>query len=131
MTTYVFTMNERKNVLIVEDDPLQSMMAGDLAEESGLAPVFASDADRAIEILESRTDISLVMTDVEMPGSMNGIKLAGIIRERWPPIELLVVSGNVLRETVDLPERSRFLNKPYPPDRLIRTLRTLAFPKPS
>lgn len=120
-------MPDRKNVLIVEDDPLQSMMAGDLAEESGLTPLFAGDADRAIEILESRTDISLVMTDVEMPGSMNGIKLVKIIRDRWPPIELLVVSGNVLRETVDLPERSRFINKPYPPDQLIRTLRKLAY----
>lgn len=124
-------MDTKKTVLIVEDDPLQSMMAGDLAEESGLAPVFAGDADRAIEILESRADISLVMTDVEMPGSMNGVKLVEIILERWPPIELLVVSGNVLRETVDLPDRSRFLNKPYPPDQLIRTLRTLAFSKPN
>jgi two-component system, response regulator PdtaR len=120
-------MPDRKNVLIVEDDPLQRMMAGDLAEESGLTPVFAGDADQAIVILESRADISLVMTDVEMPGSMNGIKLVQVIRRRWPPIELLVVSGNVLRETVDLPERSRFINKPYPPDQLIRTLRTLAF----
>lgn len=102
-------------------------MAGDLAQESGLTPVLASDADRAIEILESRSDISLVMTDVEMPGSMNGINPVEIIRNRWPPIELPVVSGNVLRETADLPERSEFINKPYPPDQLIRTLRKLDF----
>lgn len=119
-------MDAKIYVLVVEDDPLQRMMAGDLVEESGFVPVFSSNADRAIEILEGRDDISMVMTDVEMPGSMNGIKLVAIIHDRWPPIKLIVVSGNILRENVDLPARSRFINKPYPPDQLIRALQSMA-----
>src|SRR5690349_15857071 len=107
-------MRHRRHVLIVEDDPLQMMMAADLVEECGLTPVRATNADRAIEVLERRDDICIVLTDVEMPGSMDGLKLAAVVRNRWPPIQLLVVSGNVVRENIDLPEASRFINKPYP-----------------
>lgn len=119
-------MPNRRHVLIVEDDPLQMMMAVDLVDESGLISVSARNADQAIEILESRDDICIVLTDVEMPGSMDGLKLAAMVRDRWPPIQLLVASGNVVRENIDLPEASRFIDKPYPPDQLIRTLRSMA-----
>jgi CheY-like chemotaxis protein len=112
--------------LIVEDDPLQMMMAADLVEESGFTPLRAGNADQAIEVLERRDDICIVLTDVEMPGSMDGLKLAAVVRDRWPPIQLLVVSGNIVREKIDLPKASRFINKPYPPHQLISTLRSMA-----
>jgi CheY-like chemotaxis protein len=88
-------------------------------------PIGAGNADQAIEILESRDDICIVLTDVEMPGSMDGLKMAAVIHDRWPPIQLLVVSGNILREEVHLPDAGRFINKPYPPDQLVRTLRAM------
>ena len=69
-------------------------MAGDLVEDAGLEPIFASNADDAVRILEGREDVGIVFTDVRMPGSMDGIKLAAAVRDRWPPIKLVVVSGH-------------------------------------
>ena len=112
-------------VLVVEDDPLQMMIAGDLVEDAGLTPIFAHNADEAMVILESRDDIRIVLTDVDMPGSMDGLHLAGVVRNRWPPIQLVVVSGHMLVEHAELPERSRFFNKPYAPDKMIGALRSL------
>lgn len=112
-------------VLVVEDDPLQRMIAGDLVEDAGLTPVFAQNADEAIVVLESRDDIRIVLTDVDMPGSMDGLRLAGVVRNRWPPIQLVVVSGHMLLEHAELPERSRFFNKPYASDKMISALRSL------
>jgi DNA-binding NtrC family response regulator len=112
-------------VLVVEDDPLQMMIAGDLVEDAGLTPIFAENADEAIVALESRDDIRIVLTDVDMPGSMDGLRLAAVVRNRWPPIQLVVVSGHMLIEHAQLPERSRFFNKPYAPDKMIGALRSL------
>jgi len=75
-------------VLVVEDDAFIRMMAVDLIENAGFETVEAVDADRAIEILCVRKDIRIVFTDIDMPGSMDGMKLARAIRDRWPPIEL-------------------------------------------
>jgi CheY-like chemotaxis protein len=80
-------------VLVVEDDELQRMLATTLVEEAGYDAVEADSADEAITILESRKDIRIVFTDIEMPGSMDGLKLARAIRDRWPPIGLILTSG--------------------------------------
>jgi CheY-like chemotaxis protein len=117
---------DRPVVLIVEDDPLQMMVTEDLVEEAGFDSVVAANADQAIAILERRNDIRIVLTDVNMPGSMDGLRLAAVVRDRWPPVELVVVSGAVLAEHVQLPERSLFFSKPYPPDQMVSTLRKLA-----
>jgi CheY-like chemotaxis protein len=100
-------------ILVVEDEVLVRMMAVFVAEDSGFVVLSAATADEAIKILESRSDIRLVFTDVNMPGSMNGLRLAHAVRGRWPPVELLVTSalGNITSR--DLPERGRFLAKPY------------------
>jgi CheY-like chemotaxis protein len=73
----------------------------------------AGDADEAIHILELRDDIDLVFTDVQMPGTMDGIKLAHYIRDRWPPVKLIVASGAAILEESMLPDGSRFFPKPY------------------
>ena len=112
-------------VLVVEDDPLQMMIAGDLVEDAGLTPIFAKNADQAIAILESRNDIRILLTDVDMPGSMDGLRLAAVTRDRWPPIQVVVVSGHMLVEQAKLPDHSRFFNKPYAPDKMITALRSL------
>jgi len=103
----------RPVILVVEDEVLVRMMAVMVAEDSGFEALSAATADEAIKILESRSDIRLVFTDVNMPGSMNGLRLAHAVRDRWPPVELLVTSalGNVTAK--DLPARGRFLSKPY------------------
>jgi two-component system, response regulator PdtaR len=120
-------MADKLLVLIVEDDPLQRMMAGDIVEDAGFEPLYAANADQAMTILETREDVRILLTDVDMPGSMDGLKLAEVVNDRWPPIQIMVVSGHVLPEETNLPTRSRFINKPYAPDRVITALKMLAF----
>lgn len=113
-------------VLIVEDEPLLRMMAVDLIEEAGFVVIEASDADQAVHLLETRLDIRIVFTDIDMPGSMDGLKLAAAIRDRWPPIEIIITSGAVTNAAAQLPDRAVFFPKPYDHDRLISTLHTFS-----
>lgn len=105
--------NGRPVVLVVEDVALIRMAAVDLVEAAGYDALEAEDADAAIRILEARADIDLVFTDVQMPGTMDGIKLAHYIRNRWPPVKLIVASGKAILEESSLPTGSRFFSKPY------------------
>ena len=105
--------NGKAVVLIVEDEMLIRMGAVDLVLSAGYEALEARDADEAIRILEERQDVDLVFTDVQMPGTMDGIKLASFIRGRWPPVKLLVASGNAIVEESSLPDGSRFFAKPY------------------
>lgn len=100
-------------VLVVEDDAFIRMGAVDLVLAAGYEALEAKDADEAIRILEGRPDIDLVFTDVQMPGTMDGIKLTHYIRERWPPVKLIVASGNAILQGIGLPEGTEFFSKPY------------------
>jgi CheY-like chemotaxis protein len=99
--------------LVVEDECLIRLHAVDMIREAGFETIEAANADQAISILETRADITAVFTDVQMPGSMDGLKLARAIRGRWPPIKIVATSGNVIVPLNDLPEGGRFLPKPY------------------
>ena len=101
------------------------MEAVAVIEQAGYNVVEACNADEAIAILEMREDILIVVTDIEMPGSMDGIKLARAIRDRWPPVELIVTSGRHRVLTDELPLRVKFMPKPYAPEVLITAIRTL------
>lgn len=103
----------RAVVLVVEDEPILRMMAVDLVEDAGFEAVEAMGADDAVRILETRLDIRIVFTDVDMPGGMDGMKLAAAIRDRWPPIEIIITSGKRHIGKDELPERSVFFPKPY------------------
>lgn len=113
-------------VLIVEDEPLILMHAVDIVEDAGFVSVIAANADEAVVILEGRADIRIVMTDVDMPGSMDGLKLAAAIRHRWPPIELIVVSGKHHLSDADLPTGGRFIGKPFDVPHLTAALHEMA-----
>jgi two-component system, response regulator PdtaR len=99
--------------------------AVDIVRSAGFDIVEAANADEAILILEDRPDITVVFTDVQMPGSMDGLKLAAAIRDRWPPIKIVATSGNSRLTDDDLPSGSRFLPKPYSPQGIEGTLREL------
>lgn len=105
--------NGKAVILVVEDSPLIRMGAMDLVRTAGYEALEAGDAAEAIRILESRDDIDLVFTDIQMPGTMDGIKLTHFIRKRWPPVKLMVASGNTIIDESSLPEGSRFVPKPY------------------
>ena len=100
-------------VLVVEDHSILRLIAVDFVEEAGFEAIEAGGADEAIAILEARPDIRVVFTDIQMPGSMDGIKLAAYIRRRWPPIELILTSAHHHCLKSDLPERGVFFSKPY------------------
>lgn len=112
-------------VLVVEDDAILRLHALDIVEEAGFTAIEAKNADEAIAILESRSDIALLYTDINMPGSMDGLKLAHAVRDRWPPIKIVVVSGHVQLDQSELPSQSRFFGKPFEVQKMISELRDL------
>jgi CheY-like chemotaxis protein len=124
------TAVKRPVVLVVEDDFLIRIGAVQMVEAAGFDVVEAANADEAMEILKVRLDITVVFTDIQMPGSMDGLKLAAAIREHWPLIKIVATSGIVGVRTTDLPEGGRFLSKPYSSAEIVRTLRELTGAEP-
>jgi two-component sensor histidine kinase/CheY-like chemotaxis protein len=113
------------NVLIVEDEMILRMRAVDIVEDAGFNPVEAVNADQAISILESRSDISLLLTDIQMPGSIDGLKLAHAVHDRWPSIKIILVSGQVKPSDAERPANSRFFGKPLGVDQMIAELQDM------
>jgi two-component system, response regulator PdtaR len=112
-------------ILIVEDDPLLRMLAVEFVNEAGFETIEASDADQAIIMLETCSKIAVLFTDINMPGSMDGLKLTQVVSNRWPGIKILVASANVRLQPTDLPPNGRFLGKPYRAVAIIAALRSL------
>jgi CheY-like chemotaxis protein len=102
------------------------MHAADLVDAAGYRAIEASNADEAIAILEVRRDIRIVFTDIDMPGSMDGLKLARAIRHRWPPIELILTSGHVAVPESEMPERGLFFSKPNRDNEIVSALQKFA-----
>jgi CheY-like chemotaxis protein len=115
-------------VLVVEDEMLLRMFAVEMVEDAGFISLEAGNADQAVEILESRSDIALLFTDIEMPGNMDGLKLAHAVHKRWPPIKIIVVSGLLKLTDLDLPSDSRFYGKPLEPAVMIAQMRSMICP---
>ena len=113
-------------VLIVEDEPLLRMLAVDFLEDAGFETVEAANADAAVRILESRADIRIVFTDIDMPGSLDGMKLAACVRDRWPPIEIILTSGHNSPCAADLPARALFFPKPYESGKIVAAVERFA-----
>ena len=106
-------MAKRLTVLIVEDEFLIALGAAELLKDAGYDTVEASNADDAVAVLESGREIGAVFTDIRMPGSMDGLALAWCVRDRWPPVKLLVTSGHHTMREGDLPEGGVFIPTPY------------------
>ena len=115
-------------ILIVEDDQLLKMLTTDIVQDAGFATLEASNADEAIAILATRPDIAMLLTDVSMPGTMNGLKLAHVVRARWPHIKIIVVTARGDIAVSDLPAGGRIFNKPYRSDVMISAIRSLIEP---
>src|ERR1700728_4832398 len=112
-------------VLVVEDEMMLRMRAVDIVEDAGFIPIEAVNADEALAILESRSDIDLLFTDIQMPGSMDGLKLAYVVHERWPSIKIILVSGKVALSDTDKPTNSRFFGKPLDMEQMIAELQKM------
>jgi CheY-like chemotaxis protein len=117
--------SKRPVVLIVEDELLIRMNSMEMVEAAGFEVLEAENADDAIAVLEARNDIHLILTDVHMPGSMDGLKLAHFVRNRWPPVKIIATSGRALPAEGDLPDGARFLQKPYTATEITAVLQEL------
>src|SRR5882757_4049728 len=113
------------NVLVVEDEMVLRMRAVDIIEDAGFTAVEAVSADEALSILESRSDISLLFSDIQMPGSMDGLKLAYAVHDRWPSIKIILVSGQVKLADAEKPANSRFFGKPLEVKQMIAELQEM------
>lgn len=118
-------MADKIAVLVVEDEPITRMDVVEQLEEGGFKVFEAPDADRAIKILETNPAIRVLFTDIDMPGSMDGLKLAAAVRDRWPPIRIVVASGLRKVNLDALPDNSRFFSKPYNVNEIAATMRSM------
>ncbi|KFC68046.1 CheY receiver-like response regulator [Devosia sp. LC5] len=100
-------------ILVVEDEPLVAMSIAAHLRDEGFVVQEAANADEAIAILEQDARVRLIFTDIDMPGSMDGLKLAAAVRDRWPPVHIIVTSGQRPIAADDLPDGSMFFAKPY------------------
>src|SRR6201991_2994321 len=113
------------NVLVGEDEMVLRMRAVDIVEDAGFTAVEAVSADEALAILESRSDISLLFSDIQMPGTMDGLKLAHAVHDRWPAIKIILVSGQVKPTDAERPADSRFFGKPLGVEKMISELQAM------
>jgi DNA-binding NtrC family response regulator len=111
-------------IFVVEDDRPINLMASNALSRAGYEAISAHSADEAIEILRARKDIRLLFTDIDMPGSMDGLKFAASVRDKWPPIHVIITSG--MKTPAALPERRVFVRKPHRTSHLLQTIADLA-----
>jgi two-component system, response regulator PdtaR len=112
---------EALKILLVEDEPLILMDVEWRLQDGGHSVVAASNADRAIEILGSQS-IDVILTDIDMPGSMDGLRLAAAVRDRWPPVKIVVMSGKRRPGQGEMPASARFLPKPFNQGQLMEAI---------
>jgi len=118
-------MKPKTVVLVVEDETLVRLDIVSRLEDEGFIVLQAANADLAITILENHAEISILFTDIDMPGSMDGLKLSAAVRDRWPPVKIVVTSGHRRVEITDMPDGSVFHAKPYSHADVIASFREL------
>ena len=112
-------------VIVVEDEPLVRLDIVMSLENEGFIVLEASNADDAIDILNAHPEIRLMFTDIDMPGSMDGLKLAAAVRDRWPPVKIIVASGHRQLSDELLPVEGKFFSKPYDHNSVIMAMREM------
>src|ERR1700731_3261310 len=112
-------------ILIVEDEALVRLSAVGMLEDAGFRMIEAVNSDEALELLAADSDVQLLFTDVNLPGTIDGLALARQVHSRWPRVGIIVVSGKPLTRPDELPAGSRFYRKPYDADVVVRHAREL------
>ena len=112
-------------ILVVDDEPLLRLLAREFLEEMGFRVLEAPNAESALSLLEGRTDVDLLFTDVHMPGAIDGMSLARKVGARWPGVHVLMTSGRERPAPAAIPASGKFMPKPYSPDELLRHVKAL------
>lgn len=115
-------VSKQQTVLVVEDEPLIRLNIVDALEDAGYVVLEAADVAEAVAVLNAYPEIKAVFTDVDMPGSMDGLKLAAVVYANWPNTKIMVTSGHRHVTSADIPQESRFFRKPYNPATIIENL---------
>jgi len=111
-------------ILVVEDEPLLCMDISDALSATGYEVIAVTNADDAIRVLEFRNDIHTIFTDIDLPGSTDGLKLAAAVRDRWPPVNIIVTTGKNAPRHDEMPENSLFIAKPYRSAEVLEAVRS-------
>lgn len=117
---------KRIPVLVIEDEPVLRLDAISMVERAGFEAVEALDIRHALQLLETRLDIRVVYMDLDMPRGRKGLELAMTIRDRWPPIEIILTAAYVTADDIVLPERAEFYPKPVRPNEVMAAMRRMA-----
>jgi DNA-binding response OmpR family regulator len=123
-------LDTKAGILVVEDEALIRLWVADILEENGFSVLEAKDADAALKLLESRRDVKLLFTDVQMPGTLNGMELAREVHARWPHILLVITSGRERPTRAEIPDDGRFVAKPYSGEELLVQVNDLMHKSP-
>ena len=115
-------------ILVVEDEPLISLDISEALRDKGYYVINAANADDAIKVLESCNDVRTIFTDINMPGSMDGLNLAAAVRDRWPPVNIIVTTGMRAPRPDELPTKSLFIAKPYHSSDVLEAVRSFGEP---
>lgn len=115
----------RLPVLVIEDEPVLRGEILDLVEHAGFLPVEATSVADAIRILEERMDIRIVYMDLDMPRSIRGIEIAATIRDRWPPIDIILTAAFFEEADLTMPARAEFFPKPIQRDQIVAAMRRM------
>jgi DNA-binding response OmpR family regulator len=110
---------------VVEDEALIRFTIADDLRDAGFEVFEAETADEAIAILMREKEIRLLFTDIDMPGSMDGLRLSAVVRDRWPPVRIIVTSGKQVPSPGLLPAGSQFMPKPYTTAGVLDAVRTM------
>jgi two-component system, response regulator PdtaR len=110
-------------ILIVEDEVLTSEYLEFVLESAGYEVIPAASAEEALAVLEHREDVDLLVTDVNLPGGMNGLQLVLLVKRQWPAINIVVVTGYGNPTGDELPPGSLFVPKPYSAQKMIDAVR--------
>ena len=111
-------------ILVVEDDVLLNLDISEALEDEGYDVIAVANTDEAIKILERRNDIRTIFTDIDLPGSVDGLKLAAALRDCWPPVHIIVTTGMRAPHRDEMPANSAFIAKPYRSAEVLEAVRS-------
>ena len=111
-------------LLVVENELLLSLDISDALKDEGYDVITVANADDAIKVLEISNDIRTIFTDIDLPGSIDGLKLAAAVRDRWPPVNIIVTTGMRAPRRDEMPAKSLFIAKPYRSAEVLEALRS-------
>lgn len=118
-------MSRPIHILVVEDEPFILFVMGEHLQDEGFTVSLARNANEALSLLEKNADISLMFTDIDMPGGMNGLALSSMVRDRWPSVKIIITSGQRQVEITEIPDGAMFFSKPYDHEEVVSSMREL------